>query len=68
MGVVHGTDKQRKTWAEARQVENSELGYEDQPYCVIVGGGQGGIALGARMRMPGVPTIILEKNPKPGDS
>lgn len=68
MGVVHGANKQRKTWAEARQVEHSELGYKDQPYCVIVGGGQGGIALGARMRMLGVPTIILEKNPKPGDS
>jgi putative flavoprotein involved in K+ transport len=35
---------------------------------VIVGGGQGGIALGARLRRLGVPTIIIDKNPKPGDS
>lgn len=68
MGVEHGANKERMTWAESRQAEQSQLGYEEQPYCVIVGGGQGGIALGARMRMLGVPTIILEKNPRPGDS
>jgi putative flavoprotein involved in K+ transport len=33
-----------------------------------VGGGQGGIALGARLRRLGVPTIIVEKNERPGDS
>ena len=32
------------------------------PTCVIIGGGQGGIALGARLRRLGVPTIIVEKN------
>lgn len=68
MGVEHGANKERMTWAESRQAEQSQLGYEEQPYCVIVGGGQGGIALGARMRMLGVPTIILEKNSRPGDS
>ena len=36
--------------------------------CVIVGGGQGGIALGARLKRLGVPTIIVEKNERPGDS
>ena len=35
---------------------------------MIVGGGQGGIALGARLRRLGVPTIIVEKNDRPGDS
>ena len=35
---------------------------------VIVGGGQGGIALGARLRQLRVPTIIVERNPRPGDS
>lgn len=45
-----------------------ELGYSKQPYVVIIGGGQGGIALGARLRRKGVPTIIIEKNDRPGDS
>ena len=35
---------------------------------VIIGGGQGGIALGARLRQLGVPTIIVERNERPGDS
>lgn len=68
MGVQHGADKHRQTWAEAQLAERSRLGYEEQPYCLIIGGGQGGIALGARMRMLGVPTIIVEKNARPGDS
>ncbi|MEM7226277.1 MAG: NAD(P)/FAD-dependent oxidoreductase [Pseudomonadota bacterium] len=67
-GVAHGALKDRKTWLERRQEEDATLGYETQPYCVIVGGGQGGIALGARMRRIGVPTIIIEKNERPGDS
>lgn len=67
-GVFHGSQKTRKTWVEERADEAKRLGYDEQPYCLIVGGGQGGIALGARMRMLGVPTIIVEKNEKPGDS
>ena len=35
---------------------------------LIVGGGQGGIALGARLRQLGVPTLIVERNARPGDS
>ncbi len=68
MGVVHGANKTRQTWAEARAAEAADLGYGTQPQVLIVGGGQGGIALGARLRQLGVPTIIVEKNDKPGDS
>jgi len=39
-----------------------------QPEVLIIGGGQGGIALGARLRQLGVPTIIVERNERPGDS
>jgi putative flavoprotein involved in K+ transport len=35
---------------------------------VIIGGGQGGIGLGARLRQLDVPTIIVERNARPGDS
>lgn len=67
-GVEHGAFKGRETWLERKQAAESSLGYDVQPYCVIVGGGQGGIALGARLRQLDVPTIIVEKNPRPGDS
>lgn len=68
MGVEHGESTGRKNWLEKREEETLSLGYKEQPYCLIVGGGQGGIALGARMRMLGVPTIIVEKNRRAGDS
>lgn len=67
-GVEHGVQPGRKTWLEQRQEEETERGCTTQPYVVIVGGGQGGIALGARLRRLNVPTIILEKNERPGDS
>ncbi|MEM1200049.1 MAG: NAD(P)/FAD-dependent oxidoreductase [Pseudomonadota bacterium] len=67
-GVDHGAFEERKTWLERRQDEETDLGYGTQPYCVIIGGGQGGIGLGARLRRLGVPTIIIEKNERPGDS
>ena len=68
LGAKHGAGKNRTTWAEEREAEARELGYTRQPYVLIVGGGQGGIALGARLRQLGVPTIIVEKNDRPGDS
>jgi len=68
LGAKHGAGKHRKTWAEEREQELAELGYKTQPEVVIIGGGQGGIALGARLRQLGIPTIIVEKNERPGDS
>ena len=67
-GAEHGVHPGRKTWLEERQDEAAALGFTEQPYVVIVGGGQGGIALGARLRRLGVPSIIVEKNARPGDS
>ncbi|MDJ0992944.1 MAG: NAD(P)/FAD-dependent oxidoreductase [Dinoroseobacter sp.] len=68
LGAKHGAGKHRTTWKEEREKEKAELGYETQPYCLIIGGGQGGIALGARLRQLAVPTIIVERNDRPGDS
>ncbi len=67
-GVEHGQEPGRKTYKERREDEAATLGYTEQPYVVIIGGGQGGIGLGARLRRLGVPTIIVEKNDRPGDS
>ncbi|HZT42567.1 MAG TPA: NAD(P)/FAD-dependent oxidoreductase [Chthonomonadaceae bacterium] len=67
-GVEHGVHPGRKTWLELRRQEEAELGFLTQPYVVIVGGGQGGIALGARLRRLNVPAIIVEKYARPGDN
>ncbi|WP_172331488.1 NAD(P)-binding domain-containing protein [Mangrovicoccus sp. HB161399] len=67
MGAEHGHDPERKTWKEKREDEARRLGYEDQPYVLVIGGGQGGIALGARLRQLDVPTIVIDRHPRPGD-
>ncbi|MGY1972976.1 NAD(P)-binding domain-containing protein [Nocardia gipuzkoensis] len=66
-GTEHGANRDRVTWAEQRAREESELGVTRQPYVVVVGGGQGGIALGARMRQLGVPALVIDKHDRPGD-
>ena len=67
-GTEHGANPDRVTWAELREAEAAELGYTRQPEVVVIGGGQGGIALGARLRQLGIETIVVERNERPGDS
>ncbi|MGV0739985.1 NAD(P)/FAD-dependent oxidoreductase [Mycobacterium syngnathidarum] len=67
LGAVHGSDPDRRSWAEKRLDEDLTLGYTEQPYIVVIGGGQGGIALGARLRQLGVPTIVVDQHERPGD-
>ncbi len=67
-GVEHGVVRGRTSWAEKRAEEDARLGYEQQPYVVVIGGGQGGIALGARLRQLDVPALVLERNARAGDS
>ncbi len=68
MGAEHGSTLGRQSWAERRAKEVAELGTAVQPYVLVVGGGQGGIGLGARLRRLGVPAIIIDKNDRPGDA
>jgi putative flavoprotein involved in K+ transport len=68
LGARHGATPGARTWKELRDEEIETLGFKKQPYALIVGGGQGGIALGARLRQLGVPTIIVERNERAGDS
>ena len=66
-GAVHGSNADTQNWAEKKEIEEKELGYTIQPYALIVGGGQGGIALGARFRQLGVPAIVVDRADRPGD-
>lgn len=67
LGAVHGSDPDPRSWAEKRAEEEATLGREKQPYVLVIGGGQGGIALGARLRQLGVPSIVVDKHDRPGD-
>ncbi|MDL9938794.1 NAD(P)/FAD-dependent oxidoreductase [Gordonia sp. ABSL1-1] len=66
-GAVHGSDPDPRSWAERREAEEAELGRTVDPYVLVIGGGQGGIALGARLRQLGVPAIVVDKHERPGD-
>lgn len=68
LGARHGDHQGDPTWLEERETELAELGVSTQPYVLVIGGGQGGIGLGARLRQHGVPALIVEKNARPGDS
>ena len=67
MGAVHGSDPDPRSWAEKKADEEASLGRSAQPYVLVIGGGQGGIALGARLRQLGVPSIVVDKHDRPGD-
>ena len=52
-------------WADQRR---KEIEFEDvEPYVLIVGGGQSGLDLGARLKFLDIPTLIVEKYPRVGD-
>jgi putative flavoprotein involved in K+ transport len=79
-GHQHGPIPNRSYWSEqqkrkrksedslqnthAKDTDNSE----EDPHVVIIGGGQGGLALGARLSLMDIPYIILEAGPKPGSA
>jgi putative flavoprotein involved in K+ transport len=66
-GAQHGVVRGRRVWLDGRNDDKAELGISRQPYCLIVGGGQGGLALAARLKQLGVPTLIVDALPRPGD-
>ena len=67
LGAVHGSDPDRRSWAEKRLDEEAGAGLRRPAVHVVIGGGQGGIALGARLRQLGVPAIVVDRHPRPGD-
>ncbi|WP_120005297.1 NAD(P)/FAD-dependent oxidoreductase [Nesterenkonia muleiensis] len=67
-GVQHHIYRGRKTWLEQRAEQHAAMGRSQQPYALIVGGGQGGIGLAARLHNVGVPTLVVDRHEAPGDA
>ncbi|MCS5480175.1 NAD(P)/FAD-dependent oxidoreductase [Corynebacterium sp. YIM 101645] len=67
LGAEHGQHADKRNWADRKLDRQTALGVTEQPYVLIVGGGQGGIALAARLKRLGVPTLIVDKAARPGD-
>jgi len=58
----------KSNWLERQQQERDEIGKVTQPFVLVVGGGQGGVHLAARLRRLEVPHIVVDKGDRPGDS
>lgn len=56
-----------QNWRDVRAAETAALGWHEDPYVLVVGAGQGGVALGARLRALGVSCLIVDKYPRVGD-
>ena len=59
-GTVHGSVLGRRYKGQHESAQD--------PFVVIIGGGQGGMALGAWLQLLDVPYVILDRNSRPGDS
>ena len=65
VGALRNPHPNHGKWVDQRQ---KEIEFEDaEPYVLIVGGGQSGLDLGARLKFLDVPTLIVEKCPRVGD-
>lgn len=64
-GVVH--DAQGRNWQDLIAAERSAMGTSEQPYVLVVGAGQAGLAIGATLRLLGVPHLLIDKHPRVGD-
>jgi putative flavoprotein involved in K+ transport len=66
-GISHHAEKGRRTWLDRREESARTLGRSVQPYCLIIGGGQNGLMLAARLKRLNVPTLVIDALEKPGD-
>jgi hypothetical protein len=71
IGPLRNSDMNHGKWEEAREMEKEFVdvdGSQQEPAVVIIGGGHSGLDLAARLKALDVSTLVVEKNPRIGDS
>ena len=66
-GADYGVSRDSGSWLDRRRDLSRQIGHSRQPFVLIVGAGQAGLALGARLKMLDVPTLIVDQHPRIGD-
>jgi putative flavoprotein involved in K+ transport len=67
-GTEHDAMPGRVTWQDKLRRRDEMLGKSEQPYVVVIGGGQAGLSLGARLNQLDVPVLVIDRLAKPGDT
>ncbi|KAJ4865404.1 pyridine nucleotide-disulfide oxidoreductase domain-containing protein [Trichoderma breve] len=65
-GVEHGAKQGRQNWAQRREQE--KLHKNANPAVVIIGAGQSGLTIAARLKMMGVEALVIDESARVGDS
>lgn len=65
-GVVHGAQGEEGTWLARRERERAFA--DRDPEVLVIGAGQGGLSIAARLGQLGVDTLVIEQNPRVGDN
>ncbi|KAG6333166.1 hypothetical protein ID866_5921 [Astraeus odoratus] len=66
IGALRNHEPNHGKWAEMRERERQFL--DEEPSVVIVGGGQSGLEVAARLKMLGLNALVVERNKRIGDS
>ncbi|MGY1773731.1 flavin-containing monooxygenase [Blastococcus sp. SYSU D00813] len=65
-GGPQGSERAPMNWAQARQRQQEFL--DGEPSVVVIGAGHGGLGVAARLGRLGVDTLVVDRNPRVGDS
>ncbi|EAU90811.1 monooxygenase [Coprinopsis cinerea okayama7 len=68
IGALRDPRPNHGLWAGARQKEVECEGEKGKPTVLIVGGGQSGLEIAARLKVLGVKSLIIEQNERVGDN
>ncbi|KAM0326208.1 hypothetical protein ACHAQA_006805 [Verticillium albo-atrum] len=66
-GVEHGGKPGRKNWVERRRAE-ADLEPDVEPPVIILGAGQAGLTISARLKAMGVNSLMIDQNDRVGDN
>lgn len=66
-GALRGGEHESETWPEKRRRELECKEPDQQPAVLVVGGGQAGLEIAARLKYLGVKTLVIEREARVGD-